>query len=215
MHRPQQRSLRHCRGPSGGISWPATQPQRYHWCASPNGATSSTAVPACSLSRRSSSLRRPILLGTFTLVWASELAGSTLYPRRSQPAPIFSDAVLLYTGPQHHLTLYGRSQGTYYYRVRAEAEGGTSDWSYGVGVRVAAARRWQLQTVQAYNPDTLLAVQRALLRLCAARGDLLAVLGLPEHYRDRGGHRPYRDPQSSGRAATGRGGCGAASPRCG
>ena len=34
-----------------------------------------------------------------------------------------------------------------------------------------------------YPPDVLLDVQRALLRMCAARGDLLAVLSLPEHYR--------------------------------
>ena len=34
-----------------------------------------------------------------------------------------------------------------------------------------------------YRPDVLLDVQRALLRMCAARGDLLAVLSVPEHYR--------------------------------
>jgi hypothetical protein len=124
----------------------------------------------------------PDPMGTFTLAWASELAAAH-YILEEARQPNFHDAVPLYAGPQHHLTLYGRSPGTYYYRVRAEAEAGTSDWSLGVGVRVAAARGWQLQTVQAYNPDTLLAVQRALLRLCAARGDLLAVLGLPEHYR--------------------------------
>jgi hypothetical protein len=121
-------------------------------------------------------------MGTFTLVWASELAAAR-YILEEAHQPDFHNAVPLYTGPQHHLTLYGRSPGTYYYRVRAEAEGDTSDWSLGVGVRVAATRGWQLQAVQTYNPDTLLAVQRALLRLCAARGDLLAVLGLPEHYR--------------------------------
>jgi hypothetical protein len=124
----------------------------------------------------------PDLMGTFTLVWASELAAAR-YILEEAHQPDFHNAVPLYTGPQHHLTLYGRSPGTYYYRVRAEAEGDTSDWSLGVGVRVAATRGWQLQAVQTYNPDTLLAVQRALLRLCAARGDLLAVLGLPEHYR--------------------------------
>jgi hypothetical protein len=43
---------------------------------------------------------------------------------------------------------------------------------------------WRLKPEGAYSPDTLLVVQRALLRLCAARGDLSAVLALPEHYRE-------------------------------
>ena len=45
-------------------------------------------------------------------------------------------------------------------------------------------QRWQLEAVKHYTADTLLAVQRALLRMCAARGDLFAVLALPEHYRE-------------------------------
>jgi hypothetical protein len=48
----------------------------------------------------------------------------------------------------------------------------------------APAGGWRLKPVEAYSADTLLVVQRALLRLCAARGDLSAVLALPEHYRD-------------------------------
>src|SRR5205085_7151236 len=35
-----------------------------------------------------------------------------------------------------------------------------------------------------YVADPLLGVQRALLRMCAARGDLFAVLSLPAHYRE-------------------------------
>ena len=38
---------------------------------------------------------------------------------------------------------------------------------------------------QSFADTTLLAVQRCLLRLCAARGDIMAVLSLPEHYRER------------------------------
>jgi hypothetical protein len=57
----------------------------------------------------------------------------------------------------------------------------------GVAVIVAGPPRRVLVPVSAYAPAdkaTMLTVQAALLRLCAARGDLLAVLGLPEHYRE-------------------------------
>ena len=42
----------------------------------------------------------------------------------------------------------------------------------------------RLAATRATTPGALLDVQRALLRMCAARGDLLAVLSLPEHYRE-------------------------------
>jgi hypothetical protein len=98
--------------------------------------------------------------------------------------PDFSDAVRVATGPQERLTIYGRSHGEYYYRVRASVGAATSDWSNGLGVRVAPTKGWRLQPIGSYSPASLLAVQRALLRVCAARGDLLAVLSLPEHYRE-------------------------------
>jgi hypothetical protein len=44
---------------------------------------------------------------------------------------------------------------------------------------------WELNPVEEFQDDTLLAIHRSLLRLCAARGDLLAVLGMPEHFRER------------------------------
>jgi phage tail sheath protein FI len=42
-----------------------------------------------------------------------------------------------------------------------------------------------LLPLAAYDAEGLLAVQRALIRLCAARADALAVLALPEHFTDR------------------------------
>lgn len=50
--------------------------------------------------------------------------------------------------------------------------------------RVASESNWALKQEKDYAPDTLLAVQRALLRMCAARGDLFCVLTLPAEYRE-------------------------------
>lgn len=48
----------------------------------------------------------------------------------------------------------------------------------------AAPARWRIQTPREYSADVLVAVHRSLLRFCAARRDVMAVLSLPEHYRE-------------------------------
>jgi len=96
----------------------------------------------------------------------------------------FNDAQTIYQGPLTDRTIYGRSDGDYFYRVNATEAGNTSDWSKGVAVRVATNRGFRLDSEDSFQPDVLLAVQRALLRLCAVRGDLFGVFSLPEHYRE-------------------------------
>ena len=125
---------------------------------------------------------------TFTLAVTPPAGSGLRYTLEEATQPDFSDAVTLYTGPANDLTIYGRSPGDYYYHVRAALDGAVSDWSNGVVARVAAAGRYLLNKAECYAPakrdQQLLAVQRILLRMCAARGDLLAVLALPEHYRE-------------------------------
>jgi hypothetical protein len=127
-------------------------------------------------------LDEPDRAGTFTLRWTSELTGTT-YVLEESARPDFDKAVSVYAGAEDYLVIYGRSPGEYYYRVRAEMNGVKSDWSNGVGVRVSIAPPWQMEAAESYSSDALLAVHRALLRMCAARGDLFAVLTLPDHYR--------------------------------
>jgi hypothetical protein len=60
-------------------------------------------------------------------------------------------------------------------------------FSNGVAVTVPSPSRHVQIPVTAYattNKPTMLSVQAALLRLCAARGDLVAALSLPSHYRE-------------------------------
>jgi hypothetical protein len=98
--------------------------------------------------------------------------------------PDFSGAVSIYEGKETRFVVYGRSQGTYYYHVRIESGDASSDWSPGMLMQVVPTGRWQLNPVEAYAPGILLTVHRALLRMCAARGDIFTVLALPEHYRE-------------------------------
>jgi hypothetical protein len=123
--------------------------------------------------------------GTFSLSWAPipdavfELQEATQYD--------FSDAAPVYTGKGDRFDIYGHRQGNGYYRLRAVVAGVSTGWSAGLVVRVAPPSDWQMISVDRYEKETrdkLLVVQRAMLRMCAGRGDLLAVLALPAHYRE-------------------------------
>jgi hypothetical protein len=86
----------------------------------------------------------------------------------------------------------GRSVGDSYYRVRAIVGVASSDWSDGLAVRVTPPVRLELAPLGTYQARSLARVHRSLARLCAARGDLLAVLALPHHYRPRAARRYAR-----------------------
>ncbi|AFE04879.1 phage tail sheath protein FI [Corallococcus coralloides DSM 2259] len=121
---------------------------------------------------------------SFTLRWGTVPGTDVVYVLEEATRPDFSDAAELYQGPLTARTLYGRDSGTRYYRVRAERGGTTGPWSVGLDVTVAPQARWHLVPEARYDVGPLLAVQRALMRMGCARGDLLAVLSLPEHYRE-------------------------------
>jgi hypothetical protein len=123
--------------------------------------------------------------GNFSLSWdASIEADATYVLEESTSTTDWSTARTIYDGPATRLDLYARPNGTYLYRVRVESLGNVSDWSNGVVVRISPPTDWQLLAESDYSPGTLLAVQRALMRMCAARGDLFAVLSMPAHYRE-------------------------------
>ena len=133
--------------------------------------------------------------GTFTLSWKwkppQENFRRATFVLEEAGAADWAGASVIYRGEARSYTLYGRNAGDYYYRVRVEVEGAdegaraeSSDWATGVVVRVSAGQGWQVVAEEDYDAGSLLAVQRALLRLCAARADLMAVLSLPAHYRE-------------------------------
>lgn len=129
--------------------------------------------------------------GTLTLAWTPgewqrEADDQPVYILEEATVPDFAGERVVYRGEEMRLTLYGRSHGDYYYRVRVEVDANTSDWSIGLAVRVGGRGGWAvLPPASTPDPNTdLLSVQRALLRMCAARGDLFAVLSLPAAYRE-------------------------------
>jgi hypothetical protein len=122
--------------------------------------------------------------GTFTLNWEAEDESNASYVLEEATSPGWDESFVIYSGPKTSITLYGRSAGDYFYRVRAEVGRSSSEWSSGVVVRVSTPGQWRSKRAKDYSPSTLLNVHRALLRMCAARGDLFALLSLPQHYRE-------------------------------
>lgn len=120
--------------------------------------------------------------GTFTLRWSG--AAGARYRVEESPAPSFDAPVPVYELRETEVTLRGRPAGVWYYRVRAEVAAGPGPWSRPVAVRVERAPEAILVDAAEFDPAPLLRVQAAMLRLAAARGDLLALLGMPEHYRE-------------------------------
>ena len=123
--------------------------------------------------------------GAHTLEWTSTqvLASFTDYLEEAVD-PDFVTAEVIYQGVAQHYKIFGRPAGDYYYRVRRQSGNSSSDYSNGIGVRIEGDSDWQLNPATLYQDDAMMAVHTALLRMCAARGDLFAILAMPEHYRD-------------------------------
>ena len=120
-------------------------------------------------------------LGNVRIQWDPVAAPAARYVLQESANPLsWSAAGEIYRGTGTELMLFGRLQGTYSYRVRAQDGGTASDWSDGVSVAVTAAEPWTLGS----DASTVVTVQQALLRMCAARGDMFAALAAPQTYRD-------------------------------
>jgi hypothetical protein len=182
-----------------GASAPLVRPEWWHslYCAS---SPHIKAVPVSTLEKgqfHNSALHvidpptldqaTPDATGTFTVRWSwtapSDEHGVS-FVLEEAGLPDFSAAAVLYAGHEQQTTIYGRPRGDYYYRARAVVGPTSSDWSNGIAVRVAPAIGLELLDENSFSDLSMLAVQRGLLRMCAARGDMLALLILPEHYRD-------------------------------
>ncbi|HMF96385.1 MAG TPA: hypothetical protein VKE96_18920 [Vicinamibacterales bacterium] len=118
--------------------------------------------------------------GSYELRWDS--ADGAVDEVQEALRPDFADAATIAQGAAGALALYDRPPGDYYYRARRLMCGPTSDWSAGIVLRVPSLAGWVAVDVDAYDGSVLLTVQRALIRMCAALGDRIAMLAVPRHY---------------------------------
>ncbi|MFN2441764.1 MAG: hypothetical protein ABR517_03680 [Thermoanaerobaculia bacterium] len=120
----------------------------------------------------------PVQGGTYTLTW-EEVPDATVELQESTRND-FDDAATIALGDESSLTLYGRSHGDYFYRARRIRGARTSDWSAGLAVRVGRIAGWLEEDET--SGAMLATVHAAMLRMCAARADLVAILSLPRTY---------------------------------
>lgn len=130
--------------------------------------------------------------GAFTLAWDYEKEDKNpVFVLEESATPEFEFPEKIYRDKDRSFEISSHGAGIFYYRVRAEAEGAVSNWSNGLKIKIPAAENWTAKFTEKnessnpekyFSTDVLLAVQRSLLRICAARGDIFAVLDLPEHF---------------------------------
>jgi hypothetical protein len=121
--------------------------------------------------------------GTFKLSWSAESA-SGISRVEEAVTPDFMAAEVVYEGTARTVSMYGRAAGVYYYRVREVQGTQSSDYSGSLEVSIEPDVQWVTNPVEEYDDRTLIDVHRSLLRMCAARGDLFAILSAPQHYRE-------------------------------
>jgi hypothetical protein len=119
----------------------------------------------------------------YRIHWGA-VTGATGYRLEESPDPLFRVTSSVIEGGETTATIRYRGESVYFYRVRVHYGDEIGVWSTTRAVLAAPRTRWVTQ--EGSDPDqsaTLLAVQRALLRFCAARGDLFTVLTLPAAFR--------------------------------
>jgi hypothetical protein len=174
----------------GAAPPPAMPPAgEFATCVAPLPAPQALALPA-----------PPDANGTYTLVWDAvtpppSQAGSVItYVVNESATPDFSGSVTIATVSTTSWTAYARAPNDFFYWVAAQSAPTATmatttspvvgAWSSGLAVRVDAARYWIARSQRPSPAADLLDVQRALLRTCYVRGDLFAVLALPDGYRE-------------------------------
>ena len=121
--------------------------------------------------------------GTFLLSWAP-VPGAQRYEVEETSDPEFKRDVVTYKTTEPQVVVYGHAPGYFYVRARALAGALDSGWSAAVGAVFAVGSGWVVSPPPG-SPGTqsaalvLATVQGALVQMCAARGDLFALLPLP------------------------------------
>lgn len=135
--------------------------------------------------------------GTFTVRWPwtspedvpSSPDNLTEYVLEEARMPDWSDVEQIYVGPALEFGLRGRAVGAYYYRVRVRIGGNSSQYSEGIGILVRPDQSWHMRAPRPELLDDvfeeLASFHRALVLVCATRGDCFAVLSLPPAYREK------------------------------
>lgn len=97
----------------------------------------------------------------------------------------FQSARGCYEGTPPQTDIACPTDGVRYFRVRACIGAAAGPWSNTLRLVPQSLSRLTLQPPEQFSSVDILDVHRALIRLCAARADLMALLSLPAHFRQK------------------------------
>jgi hypothetical protein len=117
------------------------------------------------------------------LTWPPPPEGAVVHVEEAGDE-LFESAIEVYSGEATRIELGARAAERRWYRARYENAAGPGSWSNVVQVGSLAPMPFVLRAGGEGPDPGVLAVHRALLRMCAARGDIMALLSLPRHYRE-------------------------------
>jgi hypothetical protein len=114
--------------------------------------------------------------GNFMLEWQSEVTSPTFILEESGDAAYAASAEV-YRGPDFQKAITGRVEGAYYYRLRVESGGNSSDWA--AAAVLVRASDYRATAVDAALLRTL---HIATMRLAAGTAEMFALLAFPESW---------------------------------
>jgi hypothetical protein len=100
--------------------------------------------------------------------------------------PSFGAPTVLYAGPEREYELWATG-GAAWFRVAARLGSEESPWSATAAYAPAPGSRWESNAPRDADATLLPALHAAMLRFCAARSDIFAVLSLPVWMREEEG----------------------------
>lgn len=136
--------------------------------------------------------------GRVALAWTTSTSGIAAYELQLAYEPAFALPEVLYQGPNNYFELWSDPTRTAYFRVSATQSGLQSPWSNTAVIpsdqlytRYVMNTPLDLSVVQSIGETELMKTHQAMLRLCAARADMVTFLSLPQSY-DSGTSVLYR-----------------------
>jgi len=117
------------------------------------------------------------------LTWAHTDAEADACELQESTEDSFREPTRVYRGSELEVVLWGRAKRALRYRARSWGGGHVSDWSTVVSVPAVETAGMEVEPLDAARIAEILGVHRALLRICAARGDTVAVLSAPAAWR--------------------------------
>jgi phage tail sheath protein FI len=125
-----------------------------------------------------------ISFASYRLEWSAVPGADAGYVLEEATRDDFLDTQQAYSGRETSVTIDDQPEGIFYYRVRALGTVAASAWSRPIQVRIDPAEPAELLPESEFDDAELTRLHRATLALCAARGDIFAVLALPRHHRE-------------------------------